>query len=217
MKKIKALRKIQPGGYQVTQLPVDELNKADKAQDDVTAWLLKQAQANHLTFLLAHADDGVIWGEVRGGKLITSHDVFGEPPSPPLRAATLQQARLFGQGAEVLLWRTAQGWRARRVEDVAGEEEQEHYDQSQLLWGNRYVTAKDGFTLVEEGVQGLRHAPPLEVDKSQFKDERHPMRLQVRHYLDPDPETGVLEAALSRLVNVTIHAAPHQNQQEVTS
>jgi len=205
---MKPLRKIQPGGYQVTSVATADL-------DDVIAWLLAQAKEHNLTTLLAHADDGVIWGRMTDeGALLTSHDVFGATPSPKLRLETLQQARLFGKRAELLLWRTKDGWQARLAEDVA---EGEHYEQSQLLWGDRYVDAAAGFTLVEEGRQGLRHAPPVNVPKAEFTDERRPLRLWVRHYLATDPQTGVVDVALSRLVQVDYEALQAKKQQEVGS
>jgi len=203
---MKPLRKIEPGGYRVTQiLKVEPGNEGEQVEfeipgDDVRAWLVEQAKKHSLTALLAHADDGVIWGQVTDTGLQTSHEVFDDLPSPELRVETLQQARLFGEKADLLLWRTAKGWRARLVEDDldAGE----HYDQPQLLWGNRYVTSCEGFTLVEEGRQGLRHAPPVTAPQTEFDDERHPLRLHVRHYLATATGTGVVDVVLSRLVQV---------------
>ncbi len=215
---MKPLRKIQSGGYQVTSVATADL-------DDVAAWLLAQAKKHNLTTLLAHADDGVIWGRMTDeGMLLTSHDVFDESPSPELRLETLQQARLFGEGAELLLWHTAKSWRARLAEDVP---EGEHYDQPQLLWGDQHVKASQGFTLVEEGRQGLRHAPPVNVPKAEFLVERkkpeqkepyrRPLYLWVRHYLATDLQTGVVDVALSRLVQVDYEALPAKKQQEVTA
>jgi CRISPR-associated protein (TIGR03984 family) len=190
---MKPLRKIKTGGYQVTSITTADLA-------DVATWLLAQAKKHNLTTLLAHADDGVIWGRVsEDNALLTSHAVFGEPPSPELRLETLQQARLFGAQAELLLWRTAKGWQARLAKNAP---QGEHYDQSQMLWGDGRVKVKQGFTLVEEGREGLRHAPPVEVPKAEFADDRRPLRLWVRHYLATDPETGVVDVALSRLVKV---------------
>lgn len=51
-------------------------------------WLVNQAKQYSLPWFLAHADDGVIWGEIRTGRLALSGDVFDQV-SPKLRALTL--------------------------------------------------------------------------------------------------------------------------------
>ena len=199
------IRKIRPGGYGTTPVSVPDLG------DDPSEWLAAQAKEHGLTTLLAHADDGVIWGLMNDGQLTTSHDVFGDPPSPLLQTVTLQQARLFGKRAELLLWRGADGWRARLAEDAP---DGEHYDESQMLWGNQWEDARDGFTLVNEGRQGLRHAPPVGVAATEFSADHRPLRLQVRHYLHTDPDTGLVRVALSRLVGLKIKAREHKEAQQ---
>src|SRR5437879_2621870 len=77
-------------------------------------WLQQQARDCGLKYLLAHADDGVIWGRLDGEVLRIARDVAGQNPealacSPPLRVETLQQARLFGKLAELLVWREEAG------------------------------------------------------------------------------------------------------------
>lgn len=200
------LREIKPGGGKTDSVSVADLD------GNLRGWLLTQAEPHDLTILLAHADDGVIWGQVVDNALLTSHKIFDDSTSPELRLETLQQARLFGEQAELLLWRTAKGWQARLVKDISAGE---HYDQSQLLWGNRYVNSRAGFTLVEEGQQGLRHAPPVVAPKSKFDDKRHPLYLCVRHYLKTDKETGIVDVALSRLVEVDYE--PRAVKKEVAS
>jgi CRISPR-associated protein (TIGR03984 family) len=192
---MKKLQDIKRGRRQVNSQVVEKL------AGGLAEWLLAQAPDLGLTTLLAHADDGVIWGRVQGEKLITSHQVF-ETVSPPLRAETLQQARLFGPRAELLLWRVDAGWGVRVIKDESGEDG-EYYDEAQLLWGNLWKQSSDGFTLVSEGRQELRHAPPVDLASGDFDGERHPLRLQVRHYLTTDPGTGLLRVALGRLVRVT--------------
>ncbi len=96
------------------------------APEALVSWLEEQARALRTPWLLAHADDGVIWGRCDAGGLITSRTALEEggetdPCSPPLRAVTLQEARLFGPTAELLLWRGEQGgWQARVIRDGAG-------------------------------------------------------------------------------------------------
>ena len=190
------IREIKPGGCRVTPLSVPDLG------DDPATWLSDQARQRGLTTLLAHADDGVIWGQVEDGRLITSHDAFADV-SPPLRTLTLQQARLFGAQVELLLWRGEIGWLARLVEDAPGSGE--HCDEGHVLWGNQRHDGCKGFTLVHEGRQGLFHAPPVGVLEDAFAGGRRPLRLRVRHYLGADPDTGLVRVAISRLVKVEAH------------
>jgi CRISPR-associated protein (TIGR03984 family) len=155
--------------------------------------LAELARAYDLRWLLAHADDGVIWGELRADGLHLSGDAFPQI-SPPLRTATLQQARLFGPQAELLLWEDGADWCARLMRDGTGEDG-EYYDETHLLWGNEAEQQQDGFVLLREGKEGLRHAPPLS------QATPLPVRLQVRHYLVYDSD-GQAYIAYSRLVAI---------------
>lgn len=152
--------------------------------------LTELAQRYTLRWLLAHADDGVIWGELRADRLHLSGDAF-PAISPPLRAATLQQARLFGPQAEILLWKDNGVWFGRLIRDDANEVE-DAFDETHLLWGTDVEARQDGFTLLREGKEGLRHAPPLP------DDAQLPVRLQVRHYVAYDAD-GQAYIAYSRL------------------
>lgn len=169
---------------------------------DPKSWLWQQTQNKGVKFLLAHADDGVIWGKFEGNTWHFSGEVFPKV-SPRLSATTLQQARLFGEQAELLIWRHEAGWRGRLIQDEDGDKAVDYYDEAQILWGDQVVESKDGFTLVKEGQQGLRHAVPLSLSKSDFGHKKHPLRLQVRHYLAADEKTGLLQVNLSRLVEVS--------------
>jgi CRISPR-associated protein (TIGR03984 family) len=161
-----------------------------------------------LAWLLAHCDDGVVWGRRQGGNWRLSSAVFPEV-SPEPRRENLQQVRLFGLLREVLIWKADGGWLGRELADtetLAGEplrpEEQEY-----VLLGDRVLSpAKEGFTLVGDG-RGSRHAVPLACDEGQFgqdPERRWPLRLQVRHYFAADPRSGVVRVAASRLVHVKL-------------
>ncbi|MFQ5578797.1 MAG: CRISPR-associated protein Csx19, partial [Anaerolineae bacterium] len=166
------------------------------------AWLLAQGQANNLPYLLAHADDGVIWGKVEGEALRLSHEVIPDV-SPPLLAVSLQQVRLFGPAAELMLWRSDAGWQARLIEDKEGDSTL-YYDETRLLWGtNREPASTQTFTVVSDGQMGHRHAVPIPVPAARFNGRRRPLRLHVRHYLQQDERSGLLNVTLSRLLNVT--------------
>jgi len=179
-------RKISSGQHHVQASSVPANFESEPAPT-----LAEQARAYGLRWLLAHADDGVIWGELRADGLHLSGNAFPKF-SPPLRAVTLQQVRLFGPDAELLLWKYDATWQTRLIQDGAGENG-EYYDEPHLLWGNRAEQQQDGFVLLREGKEGLHHAPPLP------QGVHLPARLQVRHYLAYDPD-GQAYIAYSRLV-----------------
>ncbi len=166
------------------------------------AALREYAASGRYTLLLAHADDGVIWGRVTDGQLVLSHEAF-PTVSPALRTLTLQQARLFGPAGEVFVWRTAAGWQSRAIIDGTGTAG-EAFDEDVMLWGtNDGLTPgtpqpeeRHGFWLALEADLGLRHTPPLKMT------QRHSLRLQMRHYLAYD-DYGAAFVKLSRLVDLT--------------
>ncbi len=172
-------------------------------EEALRAWLAGQMTA-HMPWLLVHADDGIIWGKRQpDGKLLLSSDAFNDPAKYPslavkLRAATLQEARIFGPAGEVRVWRTPQGFEARLLTDAGVGLEALHDDERHLLWrqGNPVEVRQDvGFALLQEGAQGQRHAPPV------IPQGRQRPRLVVRHYVDYDTE-GQAYIALSRLVGL---------------
>jgi len=161
---------------------------------NLSAWLSQQIQKYNLRWLLAHADDGVIWGEMRQDGLHLSSRQFPEV-SPSLRFITLKEARLFNENAEMHLWSDGKTWKGTLIEEDGSEAE--CYDESYLLWGTKKGETKDGFTLVYHGVEGLCHAPPVSIDDGvQFQ-----INIKVRHFLDYDPD-GQAYIAFSRLVSL---------------
>ena len=116
---------------------------------------------------------------------------------PQLRLETLQQARLFGENAELLLWRDGDNKLQARLiqdaDDVSKVTWRECFDEPQLLWGTHGIPANieidgelnDNFTLIWEGSQGMHQIIPikLEVDgESKIVKGKEP-KLRVRHYL----------------------------------
>ncbi|NUN51723.1 MAG: TIGR03984 family CRISPR-associated protein [Planctomycetaceae bacterium] len=176
-----------------------EVTDLAEVEADVRAWL--EAHAKDLSTLLALSDDGVIWGYRDGGKLATSGEGSCGPPHPPLRAATLQWARVFGEAGELYLWRTSDGWGARRVR-TASEGETSlwsgQFDEDQILWGTHATPeASTGFSKLTDGSEGLAHLVPL--PNLKFEGPGRRLRLQVRHYLTTD-DYGAERVAASRLV-----------------
>lgn len=190
------------GGLKHIQSQVSRLN-TDGFKADPKAWFEAQPGVGREAWFLAHADDGVIWGKLRDGTLVTSNEIFSHI-SPPLRAETLQEARLFGEKAEVRIWRDRRGFSACRIEDQDSEGA-EAFDETYVLWGTRMEKQDQGFTLVTEGRQGLRHAVPLQIEETTLGSSgttKHPLRLRVRHYIAYDEESGQAFLALSRLVEL---------------
>lgn len=175
----------------------------DAFAKDPQAWLAKHANED-LPWLLAHADDGVIWGKYQeDGSLKLSGDVFKDPKQYPavavkLCAQTLQQARLFGPTGELLVWRTDDGFAARLIAD-GPDCPPDAIEEENLLWGlGRSVESGEGFTLLQEGQRGQRHAPP--VSAPAVRNTARPALL-VRHYVDYDDEDQAY-VSLSRLVKL---------------
>ncbi|MEP7342333.1 MAG: CRISPR-associated protein Csx19 [Acidobacteriota bacterium] len=171
---------------------------------DVQGWLQGKAKEHGLRWLLAHADDGVIWGKVLDdGTLVTSHEAAkgnktAKNICPELRCATLQQARLFGKEAELLLWRDGDNvFHGRLIVNAKDGETpgwKLAFDEPQLLWGTPGASLLHEFTLLEDGAQGLRHAVPLPANTPKLRAQ-----LCVRHYLAQEDFARVV---VSRLVEL---------------
>ncbi len=171
--------------------------------DDPADWFSRQMRTHNLTYLLAHADDGVIWGRLASEELITSHEV-APAYSPPLRVETLQTARIFGPAGEILVWRDEAGaWAGRLITETtpgAPPAWDQAFEEEHILWGTEAEPRARGFTLMREGTQGLIHIVPLAVT-ARIDEEHRPLRLVVRHYVKPD-EYGFLQVNASRLFDL---------------
>jgi CRISPR-associated protein (TIGR03984 family) len=184
---------------------------------DVPAWLAGQATKER-PFLLAFADDGIIWGLWRTGSLVTSIEAAqaaakADPDnpklrqstavSPPLRGVTLQSASLFGPADEMRLFRDENGdWQACRIGDPS--DPKDVIRESQLLVGSEVVTSLEEFTHVRDRVQqGLDHIPPVKLLARDVADGQGP-RLVVHHHIEYDGETGEARIAGSRLVFLSV-------------
>lgn len=201
--------------------PAQSVLVTDFDPGNLINWLESQAKTHNLTYLLAHADDGVIWGLVdENGRLLTSYETLHKSQAqekwdgpriaaakqnlPQLRIEMLWQARLFAEQAELFIWKDGDGaWQGRLIKDVTDGETaawRESFDEPQMLWGTHGTQLKYDFTLLEDGAQGLRHAVPVPLklsnDPTRF-GETTPPRLVVRHYLNKD---GFAQVVASRLV-----------------
>lgn len=173
--------------------------KAFKDDDELRSWLASQAPSvsTQTPYLLAHADDGVIWGRFDNGKLTIANQIFTESNFPTLRLCTLQQCRIFGKQGEVLLWKYGEKWKWRFI----GNPEENFILEAQILWGT-HGERRDNFTLLWDGSQGLKHAVPLGIVAGSDRKLDQPVRLVVHHYINYNEE-GVAYIYRSRLVDLT--------------
>ncbi|MBX7250973.1 MAG: TIGR03984 family CRISPR-associated protein [Candidatus Promineofilum sp.] len=181
------------------------IEDAPGSDAEVPVWLAGKATAER-RFLLAFADDGVIWGQWANDQLVTSADAVEGPSadrsrdiSPSLRSETLQQASLFGPADEVRLFRDELGrWQARRITDGP-----DFINESQLLVGDEVVANYGAFTHVRDRIQqGIDHIAPVELSHQDVAAGRGP-RLLVRHSIDYE-ESGEARISVSRLVEVRV-------------
>jgi len=176
---------------------------------DLPAWIEDRARKYNLQWLLAHADDGVIWGRAGNGTLVTSREAAeGDEEAlgvcPPLRLVTLQQARLFGDKGELMLWKGGdRRFRARLIRKAGdtGDDPDwtEGFDEEQMLWGSTGRRLKHDFFFWREKAEGLRHALPFRRGRFLEAEQENPPppRLCVRHYLN---RRGAARVVASRLV-----------------
>lgn len=168
-------------------------------------WLSQQSiQAGTCAWLLAFADDVVIWGKAESGKLLET--------SAPLTPATLQTLHLFGEKGELRLWKQAGRLTGCWLKDQTGVES---YDLAYMLWGTQVekpdkTQAEESnkpqveklsatFSRVADGRQGLSHSVPLPLANVNLS--KRPLRLMIRNYLAEDGD-GQVFVSCSRLVKV---------------
>ncbi len=177
-----------------TMFQVEKVQVPPEFDSDPSRWLGIQAKKHQIRWLLAFADDGVIWGFEKGNQIQFARDLS----APTFRELTLYEARFFGRAGELLIWKTNLGWEARILaDDLEMGETREYFDQQYILWGEEKKRV-DGFILLQEGSRGIQHAPPIPPESS-------PADLQIsltyRHYLEYDAD-GQIYIAFSRLVSL---------------
>ncbi|MGB3207559.1 MAG: CRISPR-associated protein Csx19 [Crinalium sp.] len=196
---------------QLSQELCQEISVLDLTEASLHHWLKQQAIIDnyHLPYLLAHAEDGVIWGrfDEKNTVLETSEQVFPECKFASLRLATLQQCRIFGEAGQLLLWKSNGKWRSHlilqsKVSELIKSQKICFIAENQVLLGTQ-GTVNGNFTLLSDGSQGLKHAVPLtDIFFSQDKTKLHrPVRLEVHHYFSFDSD-GLARIFLSRLVSL---------------
>lgn len=171
----------------------DPLNLAH-FDDDPARWFADQPRVGDTAWLLAYADDGVIWGELTGCKLVLAQDIFEH--FPKLESQTLQHAHLFGSLGEVRVFRQPGGLKALRLEDVA-DPQADAFTRSYILWGDSVKKTEQGWSWMEDGQLGIHQALPL---VRPVGKQGRAFRLEVRYYLHYEAGHGQASVAASRLL-----------------
>jgi len=179
------------------------LNEQDKA---VTEHMQTPAdKALPVEWLLVYTEDGVIWGKWTGQQFDLSTTVFPQPTGARLHHL-LRQVRLFGVDVEVLVWHDGDTWRARLIDDRGTDTTGWCFDEPHLQWGDHAEGVQGGFTLLADGVQGLRHAVPLTDLQFDRDTALRPVRLGVRQYVSADAD-GLLVITQGRLYGLWAESA----------
>ena len=149
-------------------------------------------ETHGVRFALAHADSGLTWGYVDDQRQWKLGSAVDPALCPVPMAKSLHELRLFGNTAEVLIWRGDNELRGRILADDGIV-----FDFSAPLCplneGRRLRgecrEMRDGFKrYVDAG--GAQHLAP----------ESFPEEFSVRHYFEQDPETGAVRIAATRFV-----------------
>lgn len=135
--------------------------------DIITSFIPNQAsiiQGLKFKWLLAFATDGVIWGKFDADRLIMyeKSDLQGyneaiQASYTPFRVETLQQMLIFGEQAQLSIWRDDDQWRGHIIRDSAN-----IIDETQVLWGTHGEAVGD-WTFLTDGNQGMHHLIPLDL------------------------------------------------------
>jgi len=165
-------------------------------------------------WLLVHCQDGVTWGrfDQEGGKWCMGSDV---PPdiSPPVRSERLLEFRVFGQTAEVLIWKSDKGLLGRILVDqrtgMTAPKPPVYLspsDESRVIRGDNILEVFDehGFTRITDGTGAEQVVPVTLHGETIAEHHSQPvlLRLIVRHYYEQDSDSGAVRVAVTRLVGV---------------
>lgn len=171
---------IAPVRLYVTHLEVGE---------DVRALVAHCFQHGDAT-ILGHAFDGVLWGLVCSGRVVTPEG------GALLRAGTLLDLRVFNEARELRVWRGESALLACEVRESSegGLELAAFQERDYLLLSGPKKAAIEGDFARLEGRAGQTHTPPL-------IEGRAPAKIRVRHYLRQN-EQGMLQMAEHRILSL---------------
>ncbi|MGV9170566.1 MAG: CRISPR-associated protein Csx19 [Promethearchaeia archaeon] len=154
-------------------------------------------------WLLLHQEDGVNWGRIDDREITYSHDLF-PMFSPEPEPSKLLMMRIFDMMGEMKIWSVGTGFRGRVLTDREDNTPDwgRPLNQSFVLLGDSLMKKpENGFSAIGNA-SGSRQVVPLTCEETDFTDEFSPLRLNVRHYFEQSPETGVVRIAASRLVDL---------------
>lgn len=177
----------------------------------VREWITEKMQIkeNEQTYLLAFADDGVIWGRMDGNMLVVAHEASQKNDKKDyaqLRGETLRQAHLFGDKVEIRLSRDEMNeWKAVKIEDEI--EKDRIITERQILWGDKLDKDENqplhaGFIRLLAERKGI---PPqvIPIEREKYAEGKY-VRLEVHHMVDFDKDTGEAYIKLSRLAGLSV-------------
>lgn len=178
---------------------------------DPRTWLNNQ---DGFTYLLAHTFDGVIWGRYTSNGWQLSCDLK-TPAFPELTQDSLLELRIFCAEEEIYVWRDDTQFRMRNIKDNVPNptKKYEAYDEPQILWGTKGKMPKNQTTFVglEDGTQGLVHYVPLPELGDFDAGNKRPVSLWLRHYVQKDGNTGLVNVVMSRLFDLTFEPVEETN------
>lgn len=170
---------------------------------DLKSWFMKQQELiGEPSWLIAYADNGVVWGEAKEGLLTTAFDVFNaESPGvfPQLQVVTLQSARFFGEKAEIQVYRKDGLLKAVLIRENGNDIHEHSFTRSYMLWGNNLKKQKDGWSWLYDGQLGIEQAIPLDFPAT-FTGR--PFWIEIRYYFQYEKDHGQARVAANRLVTL---------------
>lgn len=187
-------------GLCLRRIPLDHPPLTEAIANEVLELRPEAARRDPRMWMLAFADDGIIWGRVSDGTLRTSPD-HGDWRCPRLRPRTLWRLHLFGESGELRMQRAGNEFRAEWLAEDA-DPEASYLDELRLLIGQEVPTPGEALPgppepdfVLARGMAGEIHTPPLSLPEM-----RRRSALRVRHFLHADPDTGMLRVHDTRIV-----------------
>jgi CRISPR-associated protein (TIGR03984 family) len=165
----------------------------------------KPSGADGIRWALTYSVDGVTWGRCdktdHGEVWRLGSDVVPEV-SPSLRLDAIEEIRMFGDEAEVLMWRASNGLVGRVLRDLESvclEDPLRSSEESRILRGDSVRReCENDFTYICDST-GAEQVIPLCVTEDKLRNRK--ARLVVRNYFEKQT-TGAVRVVATRLVKL---------------